>query len=401
MLPSIRRTPTASRAPAHYARHVLQVEHTLLVAFERLSDAQVELSLQHHSKSQLESQLHTAQQQISQLQRELRDARVERSHQQKLLTESSKQLQQLRAKLAQCGSGTAHLPVKQRGLSDHQQQRLRKLQEAKAAELKALDQKLQGAHEAAAAEARGRKQADRRAGELQRQVVEVIAALHAERERNSAVDTECEQLRRTVHDLQLELEQQTVMLEAEQQMRLALQSGDSLAAHPILDHVVKQKTLAVRELSHVSSTSSFQAPSRRSSQPESRVSRPASPRIRSQREAAAQSEASYDEDKFAHEKAAAILQQRFRRNSVGKAPPLPPRARDMPKSGPPRSPTTRAAVLRSPRSPRSPPASGRALSGSRLPLAPELHPPKLSTGSTTSPLRVAQQGGVSALPHPD
>ena len=68
-------------------------------------------------------------------------------------------------------------------------------QEADAAE---MQKKVQGANEAAALEARHRRQAERRASELQQQLVDLFSALGIERQEVAALSTERDALRQQV-----------------------------------------------------------------------------------------------------------------------------------------------------------------------------------------------------------
>ena len=62
-----------------------EMEHALLVAFERLGEANAQLSVQHSSRAKLEKEISSYQQQVKDLQRQLREATLELTETKRLM----------------------------------------------------------------------------------------------------------------------------------------------------------------------------------------------------------------------------------------------------------------------------------------------------------------------------
>ena len=115
--------------------------------------------------------------------------------------------------------------AQQRGYAEGQRKRYEKLQAAKESEAKAMYKRLSDAQDATEAETRRRQEAERALAECEQKLYEVLAELNAERGRGAAWVEERVEMQQLVRELQLDAQETATMLEAESEMRKALQEG--------------------------------------------------------------------------------------------------------------------------------------------------------------------------------
>ncbi|KAL1511984.1 hypothetical protein AB1Y20_005260 [Prymnesium parvum] len=208
----------AARPPDEGRTAPTEMEHALLVAFERLGEANAQLNSQQAVRTKLEAQLHAAQQQIGSLQKELREVQLELAEAKKLLRGGGG------------GGGDGARPEGSarpasseaaRGYSEQQRRRLQKLYQLKADEALTLQRRLMEAGERTEAEMRARLQAEKQSYETRRRLAEIQASLDQERRHNAAIAQERELLIEELKNLKFDYTEQAIVLEAERQMRLA------------------------------------------------------------------------------------------------------------------------------------------------------------------------------------
>ena len=212
-----------------------EVEHTLLVAFERLGGAHAQLLQQKQSAAALEAQLQEVKGHAAALQREVRELQAERVAYHERLSEADQARQLLQSQLAKLkagGGGGGPLGAKgggvgvaQKGYSEQMRKRFARLQEAKENECSSLSQRLHAAHEATATEAKARRHAERIAADAQQRLLEVLGSLTLERRQTEALASERERLQTSLQELRFDKEEQAIVLEAEQHMRRRAEGG--------------------------------------------------------------------------------------------------------------------------------------------------------------------------------
>ena len=164
------------------------MEHVLLLAFERLGNAQAELSLMQQDKTRLDLELKAMSHHNAALQNSLSEFRL-----------AGRRTLAAASRPAQPPTPTAAVKLKPsvakqqqaasvpRGYSEQLRQRFMRLQEAKELEVQSLHQRLAESREKTAHEARLREQAEMRANELRLKLIELIDALNLERQQVSAI----------------------------------------------------------------------------------------------------------------------------------------------------------------------------------------------------------------------
>jgi len=232
-----------------------EVEHALIVAFERLGQANAQMQLQRTSRAKLERDLSIAREHIQLTGKQLRRLTAERNAQVQLINElsgikprSSSQHSHhtlhgdrvgatarvggMRGAGGMCDSGAAPndatsdttlaaVPIDARGYTEQLRRRLGRVAAMKDEEVQGLERKLIDAHEVALLEAKERERADRQSVDSLRRLSEVSALLDTERRHSAVVAAEREWLQSQVAELQFALQEQAILLESEQQMRYA------------------------------------------------------------------------------------------------------------------------------------------------------------------------------------
>ena len=188
-----------------------EVEHALIVAFERLGQAQHQISTTQTSRARLERDLAQAREQVSAMGAELKVVKAERDAQ-------AQRLAQLGSKKGVGGGDGVGA-----GAQEAFVKRLGKLQAAKEEEVRALNRQLAEAHEEKLHEVKERQRAERQAADALRRLEEVSAALDMERRHAQAVGLERERLSTSLSEAQLRLHELTLLCESEHQMRLLLE----------------------------------------------------------------------------------------------------------------------------------------------------------------------------------
>ena len=255
-------------APTHpYGTAPTELEHALLVAFERLGtrahalhslarrsiltvarrrglrtwrslragEAQAQLSLQKDAKAKSDKELHAAHAQIGSLNRQVKELRAERETHEAAMAQMTAAKRSLQGQLAGRGGGGGAAKggdVGGKGYTEQIRKRLGLVQKAKDEEIKAMQAKLDKAHEVTETETRARMKAERAAADATRRLAEASAALDMERRHSSAIATERERLQRNVQELVFHQREQAIVLEAEQQMRHALEEGRGIETQP-------------------------------------------------------------------------------------------------------------------------------------------------------------------------
>lgn len=228
-------TPNGRGAVQHQARPsssdaATGVENTLVIAFERLGDAKAQLRLAQQSKDNLEKQLGAARREIVSLTRALATSRSECEQQRVIIAKHQ---------LDRMGSGVAQrarqLPQAVGGAmarsasaavgSRAGQMRLLKLRDSTQNQIRDMHRKLAGMQQAADTEQHLRRQAEHKSAGLEQHLLTLVAGINLEAQRLREETAQRALLEKTVLELRHELEQQAVMLEAEQEMRMALQAG--------------------------------------------------------------------------------------------------------------------------------------------------------------------------------
>ena len=182
------------------------------------------MSLQATARSKLEKELAMAKEQISSVGKKLREVSAERDAlAEKLAVPSG----------SSAGSGARPSESQlQRSQAEQLRRRLGAFQAAKDDEVRALNKKLDEAHEATEVEMVERQRVEKQLIDALRRLSEASSALDIERRHASAVGTERERLQQTVSELQFALREQAIVLESEQQMRYAYE--DQLGITPAL-----------------------------------------------------------------------------------------------------------------------------------------------------------------------
>jgi hypothetical protein len=209
------------------------VEHTLLVAFERLGDAKAQLKLAQQSRDNLEKYLDAGRREIDSLTHSLATSRAECAQQRALI--AKRQLDRAdsgvgvghKARQVSHPPGGATVRSASAGAGTRAgQTRLLKLPDSTQSQIREMHRKLKAVQQAADTEQRLRQQAEHKAAESEQNVLVLLASMDIEAQRTREETAQRALLEETVSELRHELQQQAVMLEAEQEMRMALQSGE-------------------------------------------------------------------------------------------------------------------------------------------------------------------------------
>ena len=202
-----------------------EVEHALIVAFERLGQAQSQISSHSTQRSKLEKELAREREQSATLTKELRQLKAEREAQ-------SQRLAELGASMGGGGGATGMLTSGSAGdrqaalnYTETLKKRLGAFQTAKTDEMRSLNKKLQEARDATAREVKERTAAERQTADALRRLSETQAALDMERRHAQAVGTERERLQTSLAEAQLQLQEVTIVLDSEQQLRYQLEEA--------------------------------------------------------------------------------------------------------------------------------------------------------------------------------
>ena len=212
-----------------------EVEHALIVAFERLGQANAQMELQRVSRTKLEKELGAAREQIQSLGKQLRQVSAERDAQAMLV----KELSGFKRTGATASAGVPHRHAAGGGRAvvggaagkggasaaggaagatgeDDEadggellytelqlRRRLGRVTVAKEEQIRNLKKQLEEAQSASALEAKERERADRQTVDSLRRQAEVSALLDAERRHSAALASEREQLEKAVRELQV------------------------------------------------------------------------------------------------------------------------------------------------------------------------------------------------------
>jgi hypothetical protein len=228
--------PSAVAAAFPHGTSPTEVEHALIVAFERLGQAQAQIATHNAQRAKLERELAREREQSSEVNKELRQVKAEREAQRQRLEELGGVRSSTRPLLMEGGvrgsagaltggvaSGPAALSVTERKHAEQLRKRLGNFQAAKEEEVRALNKKLSQAHDATMVEAQERQKAERQTVDALRRLSEAQAALDQERRHAQAVGTERERLSAALAEAQFQHRELAVVLEAEQQMRYQLE----------------------------------------------------------------------------------------------------------------------------------------------------------------------------------
>ena len=231
--------------PLGAAPAAAEVEHALVVAFEKLGDTKAKLAAAVKEKEKAVEEAAALKREAAALKAELKAEKAAKADANQKLADSYKARQEVQAQLdrARGGGGAPAPPTKagtkpvtaaearraagaqQRGYAEGQRKRYEKLQAAKESEAKAMYKRLSDAQDATEAETRRRQEAERALAECEQKLYEVLAELNAERGRGAAWVEERVEMQQLVRELQLDAQETATMLEAESEMRKALQEG--------------------------------------------------------------------------------------------------------------------------------------------------------------------------------
>lgn len=211
-----------------------EVERALVVAFERLGEAKAQLTLAQKANLHLEKQLAIVHDEKAQLTRKLNATRTECEQHRAVMA---------RRHLAQAGpKGTgkaqqayynrstersALMSATSRAQSAKIQRQILSARAGSEQQLQRSHRRLEELQDALATEQRLRQQAEKQVVQMQQQMVALVASMNLTSEQLRDEAQQRNLLEQTIRELRRDLDHQAVMLEAEQEMRMALQAGET------------------------------------------------------------------------------------------------------------------------------------------------------------------------------
>ena len=197
-----------------------EVEHAMIVAFERLGQAQAQMSTHTLQRSKLDKELVKSREEVVHLTKENRSLKAQAEAQAHRLAELGAAVTRVDGASGYAvgggapAAGSGARAVGDVNSVDALKKRLGNFQAAKQEELRSLNQKLAAAHTATETEGKERIQAERQAADALRRLTETQAALDQERRHVQAVGTERERLQTMLAEAQLSLKELTLMYDA-------------------------------------------------------------------------------------------------------------------------------------------------------------------------------------------
>ena len=215
-----------------------EVEHALIVAFERLGQANSQIASHQTQRSKLEEELAKVREENVSMTKELRQLKAEREVQGQRLAELGATMGMGAAgggiaAIRRSADGTASTEKQlQIGYTESLKKRLGAFQASKQEEMRKLNKSLQEARDATAKEATERSKAEKQTVDTLRRLSEAQAALDMERRHSAAVGTERERLQTALNEANTQLQEMHIVLEAEQQLRYALEKEHGIEPLP-------------------------------------------------------------------------------------------------------------------------------------------------------------------------
>ena len=215
-----------------------EVEHALIVAFERLGQANSQIASHQTQRGKLEKELAKVREENVSMTKELRQLKAEREVQGQRLAELGATMGMGAAgggiaAIRRSADGTASTEKQlQIGYTESLKKRLGAFQASKQEEMRKLNKSLQEARDATAKEATERSKAEKQTVDTLRRLSEAQAALDMERRHSAAVGTERERLQTALNEANTQLQEMHIVLEAEQQLRYALEKEHGIEPLP-------------------------------------------------------------------------------------------------------------------------------------------------------------------------